>query len=127
MIPPLSGQNPVKPYETRHWKTAFRGYIAIHAAKNDGDMYLLGYEKYLTPISRAGYNKFNLPMGAILGVSKLVDIIPAEEAEDKTFGDFTKGRWAWVMEFQELFPTPIAFKGDQGLWNWDFDRTLIHR
>jgi len=34
------------------------------------------------------------------------------------FGDFSPGRWAWLLEDIQPFPKPIPAKGHQGFWNW---------
>lgn len=116
----------VKPYETRSWPTNFRGYLAIHAGKKLDDLALCFREKYRQPLVSAGIHKgADLPLGAVLGVVKLVDCIRAEQAHDKTFGNFEQGRWAWRLEVVEVFPKPINAHGNQGLWEWPFDRTAV--
>lgn len=116
----------VKPYETRSWPISFRGYLAIHAGKSKEDITLCRDAKFRNPLARAGYKSTDeLPMGAVLGVVKLVDCIPAEQAHDKTFGGFAAGRFAWRLEVVEVFPKPIPAKGALGLWEWPFDRALI--
>lgn len=44
------------------------------------------------------------------------------DAKDLTdqipFGDFTPGRFGWVLEDIELLPEPIPARGFQRLWEW---------
>lgn len=71
-----------------------------------------------------------LPLGAILGAVKLVRCIPTAECErmwrrgdmsDDLYqlGDFTPGRWAWVLEKPEPLVNPIRCRGHLGLWTVD--------
>lgn len=119
----------VKPYETRSWAAfdwMIGKYVAIHASKSKEDLRICRDAKYRNPLARAGYtNTDELPLGSILGVVKLIESIPAEQAHDKTFGGFEQGRFAWRLEVIEVFPSPIPAKGQLGFWNWDFKRELI--
>lgn len=70
-----------------------------------------------------------LPTGAIIGKANLVDCFQIDEAyrrklqrenpAELAFGDYTIGRYAWVMADAILFNKPIPAKGKQGLWNWE--------
>ena len=35
------------------------------------------------------------------------------------YGDFTPGRWAWLLDDVETLTEPIPAKGRQRLWTWD--------
>lgn len=35
------------------------------------------------------------------------------------FGDFTRGRYAWILENPVMFEKPIPAMGSQGFWNWN--------
>lgn len=118
--------------ETRSWATNYRGPILIHAAKTDHSGILLHIPKAdLEHFQAAGITARidELPLGSIVGKAKLTacklideeysnfvkEFCPAEYA----FGDFTPGRYAWVLEEPVLFDKPIPASGKQGLWNWD--------
>lgn len=115
--------------ETRSWKTSYRGEILIHAAKTDHSGILLHIPmEELKHFQDAGVvNK--LPTGTIIGKANLVDCFQIDEAYRKklqrenpselAFGDYTIGRYAWVMADAILFNKPIPAKGKQGLWNWE--------
>lgn len=117
--------------ETRSWKTSYRGEILIHAAKTDHSGILLHIPmEELKHFQDAGVvNK--LPTGAIIGKANLVDCFQIDEAyrrklqrenpAELAFGDYTIGRYAWVMADAILFNKPIPAKGKQGLWNWEGD------
>ncbi len=43
--------------------------------------------------------------------------------EEKAFGDYTPGRFAWMLEFPVAFKKPIGARGSLTLW--EFDERLI--
>lgn len=116
--------------ETRSWKTSYRGEILIHAAKADHSGILMHIPlNELEYFQEAGVTNEKLPTGVIIGKAKLVDCFQIDEAyrrklqkenpAELAFGDYTIGRYAWVMADQVLFDKQIPAKGKQGLWNWD--------
>lgn len=44
-------------------------------------------------------------------------IVPTEQ--EKLFGDWTPGRYAWEFANMKMLPKPIPAKGHQRLWNWE--------
>lgn len=36
--------------------------------------------------------------------------------DERHFGDYTGGRWAWLLDNVRPLPTPVPAKGKQGLW-----------
>ena len=44
-------------------------------------------------------------------------IVPTEQ--EKTFGDWTPGRFAWELDDVKILDAPVSAKGQQGLWNWE--------
>lgn len=111
----LSG---LKQYETRSWKTNYRGKLLIHA----------GCAK-MTPVLLDLANKYgfqNIITGAILLECELVDciLITKEFRQQQTqaefdFGDWTTGRYAWKLINIKPIPTPIKTTGQLGLWNFE--------
>lgn len=105
-----------KKIETRPRKTNIRGTVFIHAGKkfiNDGWNPILLYEN-------APYVK-----GAIIGTVDIVDCIRVEELRHKisatelALGDYTDGRFGWILENPVRFDTPIPIRGQQGWWNFE--------
>jgi hypothetical protein len=115
-----------KRIETRDWRTAYRGPLAIHAAKG-----FPVWAKELTLydpmfVSVLGARAvMRLPRGAVVAVCRLVDVRPTEQLEptlsrkERAFGDFTAGRWGWVLDDVLALPEPIAASGSLGLWEWN--------
>ncbi|MBO4785212.1 MAG: ASCH domain-containing protein [Lachnospiraceae bacterium] len=116
----LIGEN-IKKIETRSWFTHYRGELYIHAGltkipPNDARMNRLAKE--LT-------GAFHF--GTIFAKCNLVDCVKIDEAfansvKESDFlcydcGDYTPGRYAWILEDIELIE-PITATGKLGLWNY---------
>lgn len=41
----------------------------------------------------------------------------------RTYGDFTPGRWAWLLSDIAPLAEPAPARGRQGLWEWSWDPT----
>src|SRR3954471_500905 len=126
------GQNSI---ETRSWSTRHRGALAIHAAKGfpRDARELCGISPYREVLARAGYgDAAQLPRGEIIAVATLVDVMkftrstlkdirarasrgefPPHEAD---FGDFSAGRYGWVLKDVVQLEEPVPAKGMLGLW-----------
>lgn len=123
-----------KKIETRSWKTNYRGEIYIHAGKKiDRDFCYEDIPKRV--LNMHGYNTNNLPTGVIIAKAKLVDCAKVVESKeggavlegDKIytvgsyefyFGDYTLGRYGWILEDIEVID-PIPAKGQLSIWNFD--------
>ena len=117
-----------KRIETRSWSTAYRGLLAIHAAKNlepAASRPRLASEPLRSALLRGGLGPGSvLPRGAVLAVARLVDVVPTEIARadavawgELHFGDFTPGRYAWYLDQVRVLSTPIPCRGALGLWS----------
>ena len=134
-----------KRFETRSWATAYRGPIAIHAAKKDviDALRMLPVPLALKMKEVIGAEWKDLPTGAVIATATLIGCheidriremrcAPQEtgcwdcnrrgtwiDASDQevSFGDWTPGRFAW--EFADVKAiTPVRVGGRQGLWDW---------
>lgn len=125
-----------KAIETRSWRTHYEGPIAIHAAKGfpDDSQSLCHREPFVMRLIDAGFNKAaDLPRGAIIAVADLVFCVPVEAIEqrwqqpgrfaqqfpedrERAFGDFSTGRYGWLLERVTGLRAPIPCKGAPRLW-----------
>ena len=127
------GENSI---ETRSWGTPYRGELAIHSAKGfpRDARELCAEPPYWEVLAAAGYSDADeLPRGKIVAVANLVDVMrftrstqkevraraqlgefPTHEAD---FGDFSSGRYGWVLQNVLRLPKPIPYKGMLGLWH----------
>lgn len=119
-----------KRIETRSWYTPYRGPLAIHAAKGLGPV---GGERGLqalcvtSPFREALLGKQPLPCGAIVAVCRLISCCLTQTLHEDLvriapheleFGDYTPGRFAWVLSDIVALPDPIPARGALGLWDW---------
>ena len=104
-----------KHIETRSWKTNYRGELYIHASMtkmNKKDINLLKDKP------------FNY--GYIICKCNLVDCIymtkeyvkKMEKSSEFIYGDYSEGRYAWVLENIVPLKIPIKAKGQLNIWNF---------
>ncbi len=120
--------------ETRSWKTSYRGPLAIHAAKGFPgwakklccDMYEPEFYSSLR-VPHGNYSYPELTLGVIVCVTSLIDCVPTEKivseirSEERKFGNYETGRWAWLLGPVEkrfgMAEFPVV--GHLGLWDWE--------
>lgn len=131
-----------KEYETRGWKTGYRGPLLIHASKRAvlkeldfaldcpymqealksyrPDSQLLPDRKSLLTPKLA---RFVLPFGKLLGTVDLIDCISTEQTRGKIsnkeymFGNYGADRYAWKLANPVMFEQPIDYTGEQGIFD----------
>lgn len=107
-----------KRIETRHWKTAHRGEIAIHAAKRWGP----DEREFAAVEHTLGRLPKHLPLGAIVAIANIVDILPTDELMltidpvEKLYGNYDPGRYGWMLEDIQVLREPVACIGRQSIW-----------
>lgn len=110
----------MKGYETRPRRTNIRGRVAVHAGKQE--ITLDSMRVVVVPSEGK-----KLHYGAVLGTVEIVDCVPVEDVVDgltereRALGDYSPGRWAWVLKNPVMFDSPIPASGKQGWWEWDED------
>lgn len=122
---------PVKRWETRAFppRQTLPLEVAIHATlRRDALRDLMHLPEFVEAQRRAGIHHF--PLGAIIGVATIVEVIRTEEvghramgaptpdALDLKLGDYHAGRYAWRMAFASPLRERIPFKGRQSVL-WD--------
>jgi len=123
----------VKQVETRSWSTSYRGPLLIHASKGRAGENLCDeprFKKYIPDFKQ-------LPFGYIIGKVNLTDVIRIDSGgpgtnderinklttEEKGFGDYSPGRYAWILHDPIAFKTPVGAQGSLSLW--EFNEGLI--
>ena len=118
----------IKTIETRNWKTAYRGSILIHASQGKAGSTFANeppFKKYIPD-----YKK--LSFGAIIGQATITNIFRIERLEmpeelinrltmeEKAFGDYAEGRFAWMLEEAFVFDKPIPARGTLSIWEYPY-------
>lgn len=127
-----------KRIETRGWSTDYRGPLAIHAAKgwSKEAVKLAFVEPFRSVLAAAGYKTFSaLPRACVVATCELVACKPIDvnglasapwdlerwpfDEQEQAFGDYTPGRYAWLLASVQPFVVPMSARGMLGLWNWE--------
>lgn len=118
-----------KKFETRSWRTKYRGKLGIHAGKNI-DKAACRQEPIRSVLAKHGYTDKNLPTGVILATCKLSNCIKVAnelvmtayfnngEDNEYYFGDYSEGRYAWELQDVQALENPIYAKGQLSLWEY---------
>lgn len=129
-----------KTIETRSWSTGYRGPLAIHAAKR---LMIPDDPEFFDALRRLGitiHDINKLPLGAIVGACNLSACVPSDNFQtllnvaakglspeararaiesierQKIFGDYSPGRFLWLVSNIKKLETPIPCRGRQGLF-----------
>lgn len=78
--------------------------------------------------------RVDLPLGAVVATCTLVEVVAIGERPNggwrteggrfwnlcgqEPYGDFTPGRYAWLLQDIELLAEPVPARGRQRLWEW---------
>ena len=138
-----------KKIETRSWNTKYRGELLIHASASPVSKIIKKMPlSFWDLIKEVGLLTPDLPFGAIIGKVNLVHVVESSycfsgnefEIEDFSkdstgnrypvrkwdiseqelaFGDYSPGRFGWLLSDPVLFDKPIPCKGKLGIWNFD--------
>lgn len=137
-----------KKIETRSWSTRYRGPLLIHAAKGlgpvggmEGLRDLCLREPFFSALKAGGINLDRvdvdaLPRGEIVARCELcycalTDTLQGQPwcaygsqiwhmtNHERTFGDYTSGRYAWLLDNVQALSEPIPAKGQLGLWEFE--------
>ena len=118
-----------KGIETRNWRTSFRGPLAIHAAKgwSRADRELCWLSPFAEALRAAPHP---LLRGRVIAIAYLDDCrritnldggpgLASLSDRERAFGDYTAGRWAWILTGVVALKEPVPARGALGLWVWE--------
>jgi hypothetical protein len=133
-----------KKIETRSWPTKYRGPLAIHASKKQpkwcreierespfkGALYPNG--NYLYPWASCGCVVAVCVLDECYRIERSFDLPDRDydptrilARDEIAFGDYTLGRFMWMLKDIRKLDHPIPAKGKQGLWEWAPPDSLI--
>jgi hypothetical protein len=127
-----------KKIETRSWNTKYRGHLMIHASasKKAAQQFceVPGTEPFINFIR----HWTDLPFGAIIGQVNLIDTFPIRDnhsnlqgispvgggfweftERETAFGDYSPGRYGWLLSNPVQFGKPVPVRGKLRLWEYD--------
>lgn len=120
-----------KRVETRSRRTNYRGRIVIHAGLADEIFFSRILVRKERPyLIKAGFSRdtdiHKLPHGYVIGEATIADCVPIEELwgtpwcteQEMALGDWSKGRYGWILRDPTMYDRPIPARGQLGLWNW---------
>lgn len=113
-----------KEYETRSWSVKPGQLLAIRAAKRFDKMQreFCKEEPFRETLGWAGYSIDTLPLGAVVGVVKVLEVmqtgavLESLSRKELAFGNYGPGRYAWKLEVVKQFVSPIPMLGMQWLF-----------
>lgn len=121
-----------KRIETRSWATNYTGPIAIHAARTWNEECAQAYgrlaerEDFFRLLPRGVDGEIlPLPFGAIVATADLECCRRVEEIRDGLgplelgLGNYSDGRFGWILAGVKALDVPIPASGRQGLWKWE--------
>lgn len=109
----------LKRIETRSWRppdNLIGQRIAIHAAKRWTAAERDAYAALCPP-------GLPMPLGCIVACATLAEVCRTEfmadriTAQEKSFGDYTPGRFAWMLTGITRLVTPVPVRGRQGFFD----------
>lgn len=110
-----------KTVETRPRPTpkSMKGLVAVHANKTDEFLHLRDHPFFARRLAGV-----ELPLGHIIGTVEIIRSVTINEPnaaylenhrpEEFAFGDYTPGRFGWVLRNGRQVVSPIPFKAHQG-------------
>lgn len=90
--------------------------IGIHAAKTLEGFKWMSPELHQACMELGFPGDSGYPLGAIVATAVVEASIPTERLAGDIFGDFSAGRFGWVLSDIRRLETPIPFRGAQGVF-----------
>ncbi len=127
-----------KRIETRSYDPKYRGWLLIHASArmNAEAERVCQWDIVRAALNRNGvYRAEQMYNGCIVAKVMLDEVVRVEQCvvdsedvahisitvEEEAFGDYSPGRFAWVLSDLRVLDTPIPARGQLGLWNYDME------
>ena len=121
-----------KRYETRSWKTRYRGPLAIHISGTltEEGIWMCEEQEVAEVLEKAGYSptsnrrvSWELPLKQVIAVVWLEEIHEirgnfAVNARERNFGNYRPGRFAWEFGPVYRLHQPILARGNRLIWKW---------
>lgn len=126
-----------KKIETRGWNTKYRGEILIHASAGKNKInrgIMLDFQQEFYELQLPKYE--DLPFESIIGKVNIVNTVHSEVCfldnefewrdnhfkishQELAFGNYSDGRYGWLLSDPVKFANPIPAKGKLSIWDYD--------
>ena len=112
----------IKHVETRSWKTNYRGELYIHASKRK----VTNKDDIVNNLVHLLENN-EFKYGYIIAKCKLINCIHMDDEYitdiqnnkiEVICGEYSVGRYAWILEDIEILDIPIQVNGQLSIWNY---------
>ena len=109
-----------KNIETRSWKCSHTGPLLIHAGLNDSAMRSRECRNIMLDY---GLVHESYPVGVILGAVTMKGCYPVSaylpnlRKRELEMGDYSAGRYGWLLEVKNVFKSPVKYTGKLGLFD----------
>jgi hypothetical protein len=109
--------------ETRSWKTNYRGELYIQASLSKISKDIIGNRDLIAIVGESQMN-----YGYIICKCNLADCIYMDNSfidkikknkQEYLCGEYSLGRYAWILEDIIVLDKPILVKGHLGIWNYN--------
>lgn len=123
----------VKSVETRSWNTKYRGELLIHASLGKAGSIFASeppFNIYIPDFRKLSFG-FILGKVTLTDVQRMGNVEMSDELmnrltmEEKAFGDYSEGRFAWILEDAVQFAVAIPARGMFNLWEYRDYPTVI--
>lgn len=118
-----------KKIETRPFYTHYRGELLIHcSAKIDFSALDLcqideRFNRYIPDVRVLEQGKIIGKVNVVACVDTItMRTLPELTNEERAFGDYSDGRYAWLLSDPVKFDNPVPAQGRLGLWDFNLKR-----
>ena len=114
----------LKHYETRSWKTDYRGDLVIHSSLRplSSDRKKLAKKYNITDMQKGSFVVL-CELEDCLLITK--DLIEKQNQVELDFGNWIVGNYAFRLKIKQIFKRNAGTPGNQGLW--DINPKTLHQ
>lgn len=112
-----------KKVETRSWKTSYRGELYIHASSTKIHKETKENIELMNLLKDNDMNHGNIIckcnlIDCVRMTTDCVEDMRKNNYQEYICGEYSEGRYAWILENIEILDKPISAKGHLSIWNY---------
>lgn len=110
--------------ETRSWKTNYREELYIHTSMTKPSKTDLEDEELVSLVENKGMNFGHIVWKCVLVdyvymIEEFINNMKENNYQEYICGEYSLGRYTWILENVELLDKPLPAKGHLGVWNYE--------